>query len=202
MNREDEETAHADLAEEALRAEVRRAAEQARDVLAGDARARAADRALEAQANDAIDRFRQLVTPKMVLALLDAHEADLRDMSFVVEQVSKVYRAITGGLLSQPTYYAETVIAVADDRTNETVEDLLREQRETLQGPPLTAPEHETLLAKTRACQTSLRQRLEQARDLTQAVRAGKMPAADAIEIIAHYLEVLPDAPEVPATPA
>lgn len=198
MTREDEEEAHADLAEEALRAEVRRAAEQARDALASDAGARAADPALEAQANDAIDRFRQLVTPNMVIALLDAHEADLRDIGFVVEQVSKVYDVITGGRLSKPMYYAETVIAVADDRSNEEIEELLREQRESLQGPPPTAPERETLLAKALACQSSLRVRLHRARDLTEAVRAGTLPAADAIETIAHYLEVLPDEPQVP----
>lgn len=41
--------------------------------------------------------------------------ADIKDLSFIVDNVSEVYGHITGGQMSKPNYYAKDVIARADE---------------------------------------------------------------------------------------
>ena len=57
---------------------------------------------------------------------------DISDYEFIVEQVSKVYMHITGDKLSKPNYYADVVIAVADDEITAGWEEYLKEETEEL----------------------------------------------------------------------
>lgn len=198
--REDEEEARAGAAELDLyvqREEAKAAAARAREALAIPA-PRRADPVIGAQCDAALDRFRQVVTPELVLEVIEAHDKDLEDMAFVIHQIAKVYEHVTGGQLSKPTYYAETVIAVADDHYTQQLEEALREERALIQGPPPTAEEREKLLAKTAACAASLRRRVELIRSASRRVREGTLSALEALEQIHGYLEVLPDEPAAP----
>lgn len=47
----------------------------------------------------------------------DAVLRELIDYKFILEQVPLVYDALTGGLLSKPTYYARDVISAAETYT-------------------------------------------------------------------------------------
>ena len=41
---------------------------------------------------------------------------ELSDYSFMLDEVPKVYSEVTGGLLSKPNYYAESVLSVFRER--------------------------------------------------------------------------------------
>lgn len=55
---------------------------------------------------------------------------ELADFHFVMEQVPKVYCHITGDLLSKVMYDAGSVIACADDRLNELIEEAKKDWEE------------------------------------------------------------------------
>lgn len=57
---------------------------------------------------------------------------ELCDYLFLLEQVPKVYNHITNGLLSKPNYYADAVIAAADDVCTKTVEEEMKELKTEL----------------------------------------------------------------------
>lgn len=46
---------------------------------------------------------------------------ELMDYGFILEQVPKVYSAVTGGMLSKPNYFADVVIAEYESQFNEYV---------------------------------------------------------------------------------
>lgn len=48
---------------------------------------------------------------------------EMSDLVFVYEQVAKVYVAVTGGMLSKPMYYAESIITAHEDAIQAAVED-------------------------------------------------------------------------------
>lgn len=48
---------------------------------------------------------------------------EMHDLVFVMEQVGKVYMAITGGKLSKPMYYASTIIQEHEEACNQAVND-------------------------------------------------------------------------------
>ena len=41
---------------------------------------------------------------------------ELHDLDFVVEQVGTIYYELTGGLLSKPMYYAQTILSEHNER--------------------------------------------------------------------------------------
>lgn len=59
--------------------------------------------------------------------------ADLSDLYMVMDNVSKVYMHVTGGRISKPNTSADAVIAEADDRCTEAVEEALNEERHNVQ---------------------------------------------------------------------
>lgn len=54
-------------------------------------------------------------------------ERELHDFHFMMEQVPKVYMHVTGHLLSKCNYYAEGVIAAADDFTTRLVDEAVQD---------------------------------------------------------------------------
>jgi hypothetical protein len=72
---------------------------------------------------------------------LDKVALELSDYSFVMDQVAVVYCEITDSRMSKPNYFARDVIAEADARIEEIVEQALIDDREAnsaaaLGGPP------------------------------------------------------------------
>ena len=47
---------------------------------------------------------------------------EMTDLIFIFNQVSKVYDRITGGLLSKPNYYADTIIEQYEDQITKAYE--------------------------------------------------------------------------------
>jgi dUTP pyrophosphatase len=56
---------------------------------------------------------------------------ELFDYGFVMDQVSKVYCEITGGLLSKPNYYASVVIGEANDYQNKVWDEVLADEKKS-----------------------------------------------------------------------
>lgn len=54
-------------------------------------------------------------------------ERELHDYYFIMDQVPKVYMHVTGNLLSKCNYYADSVIAAADDYTTRLVDDAVQD---------------------------------------------------------------------------
>ena len=73
---------------------------------------------------------------------------DISDYEFIVEQVSKVYMHITGDKLSKPNYYADVVIAVADDEITAGWEEYLKVETEELQQANTQLEEKVKVLAE------------------------------------------------------
>lgn len=73
--------------------------------------------------------------------------AELADYHFLLEQVPKVYDAVTGGLLTKTNYEASTIIAAFEDHLNERVEEAVQEAIEESEGstPPEPVPQAEAL---------------------------------------------------------
>lgn len=49
----------------------------------------------------------------------DQLKSELRDFSFIIDQLPRVYEHVTGGHLSNHMYYAEDVIRAADEHFDE-----------------------------------------------------------------------------------
>lgn len=54
---------------------------------------------------------------------------ELTDYAFVLNQVPVVYKAVTGGKMSKPNYYADDVIREAQDYTDKQIENELNYYR-------------------------------------------------------------------------
>lgn len=52
---------------------------------------------------------------------------ELSDYRFILNQVPKIYKHITGGLLSKPMYDAQTIITKADDYYQELYKNFYKE---------------------------------------------------------------------------
>ena len=55
---------------------------------------------------------------------------ELSDYKFLMDQASKVYYHVTGGLLSKTNYHAHTVTDVADEHTQKFIDEALEDQKE------------------------------------------------------------------------
>lgn len=57
-------------------------------------------------------------------------ERELHDYHFVMAQVPKVYMHVTGNMLSKCNYYADGVIAAADDYTSRLVAEAIEDEKQ------------------------------------------------------------------------
>lgn len=82
---------------------------------------------LPVRSPDSTAFWRDSVYPEGMTA--EQVKAELDDFHFLMEQVPKVYMAVSGGLLSKPNYHAATVISAFEDyltdRVNEEVAEAL-----------------------------------------------------------------------------
>lgn len=62
---------------------------------------------------------------------IDKVKRELFDYHFVMKNVSEVYMAVTGGKLSKPNYYAETIITEFEDYVVQCVEEEIKERIES-----------------------------------------------------------------------
>lgn len=53
---------------------------------------------------------------------LDQIMRELHDYAFMLKEVPKVYCEVTGGLLSKPNYYADSVISAFEDEVQRRIE--------------------------------------------------------------------------------
>jgi len=53
---------------------------------------------------------------------------ELCDFKYMIDQVPLIYEHVTGGTLSKPMYSAKTVIAQADDHSQQVYEDLIEDE--------------------------------------------------------------------------
>jgi len=51
---------------------------------------------------------------------------EMHDLVFIYEQIAEVYCHITGGLLSKPMYYANTIITHYEDELTKAIEEELK----------------------------------------------------------------------------
>lgn len=57
-------------------------------------------------------------------------KSEMMDLIFVFKQISKVYSTITGGLLSKPMYYADTIIEQYEDQISAAYDEGYKEGSE------------------------------------------------------------------------
>lgn len=94
------------------------------------------DQSVEAQAEKAERDWEHIWRPILFKedGTLDVEQLkkEMADFSFMIGEVPRVYSHVTGGLLSKPNYFADTVIAEADDHVSKCVQDHEQELRENL----------------------------------------------------------------------
>jgi hypothetical protein len=66
---------------------------------------------------------------------LDQIQRELSDFAFMLDQVSEVYCAVTGGFLSKPNYYAGSVISAFEDEVQKRIEQHEKEQMDSVTQP-------------------------------------------------------------------
>ncbi len=81
---------------------------------------------------------------------------DLKDLSFVLESLGKVYCHVTGGHISKPMTLPEVVIAVADDHAQKFVDEAVKDALEADTERQAAQAERDVLAAKLDAIQPSL----------------------------------------------
>lgn len=59
-------------------------------------------------------------------------ENEMHDLVFIYEQISIVYEYITGGLLSKPMYYADTIKTAYDDSVTESAKEEVQDYKQSL----------------------------------------------------------------------
>ena len=72
------------------------------------------------------DFWKSIVEPAGTLDI-DAVKRELSDYHFVLDNVSAVYDEVTGGQASKPNIKSEVIIALANDKITELVQDKLQE---------------------------------------------------------------------------
>ncbi len=94
------------------------------------------DQSEKAQAEEAEHDWEHLWKPILFKedGSLDVEQLkkEMADFGFMIREVPRVYSHVTGGLLSKPNYFADTVIAEHDDHVGELVRDHEMEIRENL----------------------------------------------------------------------
>ena len=76
------------------------------------------------------DFWKPLLTKEGYGVSLDLIKRELFDYYKMLDNVPKVYMAVTGGLLSKPNYDAATVISVYEDQLNKHVEECVQDALE------------------------------------------------------------------------
>ena len=76
------------------------------------------------------DFWKPLVTKEGYGVSLDLIKRELFDFYKMLDNVPKVYNAVTGGLLSKPNYDAGTVISAYEDHLNEQIDECVKEAME------------------------------------------------------------------------
>jgi hypothetical protein len=85
-------------------------------------------------AQEIFDEFwKPLVTDGNGCFIPEAVKNELADYYFIMDQVPKVYSHVTGGNLSYPNYYADSVIEEADRYVDNTVQFYIQDLYETIQ---------------------------------------------------------------------
>lgn len=78
--------------------------------------------------NEIYDKFWKEIVEVGGVIDIEQVKKELADYWFILQQVPKVYGAITKGKLTKPNYYASEVIAEYEDCVNKLVEEELKEQ--------------------------------------------------------------------------
>ena len=78
------------------------------------------------------DFWKEIVTDEDGNVDLDQIQKELSDYSYMLEEVPKVYCAITNNTLSKPFYKAETVITMAQDIQTEEYKDWFKDEVEEI----------------------------------------------------------------------
>ena len=59
---------------------------------------------------------------------------EMHDLVFIFQQISKVYRELTGGMLSKPMYYAKTIIQSHQEQIQEAYDEGYEEAEKYLKN--------------------------------------------------------------------
>jgi hypothetical protein len=63
---------------------------------------------------------------------------EMHDLVFIYKQVGEVYKSLTGGMLSKPMYYAQTIIQLHEERIQQAYDEGLQEAQEDNQSNKIT----------------------------------------------------------------